>query len=356
MTHSLWPLFSNDLPLARQWLQERWDQGSLDPQLLHWGLGLGLAKELSDWMSLHRENLPITLERKLRFRLARLYQDPHPHLCLTADVAELKASAEALHHRLESGPLQLRIRLNGGIGDHLQDLSLIHWWCNQHDVTVLLETEPKRIQQLQALVQDHPKLQFIEANCRPADHPLTSLGFEGLVRLGPRPVAYPSWLKLQKADASEAKKLICCWRAQGSDDRFSCHSRSIAFADVACFYKRLQQLGVDTPIVDLTAWMPWEAQLLSAMGVRLHNPADGDVATLAKLIAGGQVVTIDTALAHLCAGFGQPAWVLLPLFADERWKELRKSQHCYGQALHFLEQSKYGCWQDPLSELLNQLT
>ena len=149
-----------------------------------------------------------------------------------------------------------------------------------------------------------------------------------------------------------AARLVCCWRAAGQDDRLSIHLRSLPHAVVQGFYRQLLAHGWQAQqIVDITAWKRWERAALTTLGIRRHDPATGDVHDLARLVAGAQVISIDTALVHLCAAMGQPVQLLLPLFADERWVELLAPGHSYATWVQVWRQRRYGDWAEVLSRL-----
>jgi ADP-heptose:LPS heptosyltransferase len=91
------------------------------------------------------------------------------------------------------------------------------------------------------------------------------------------------------------------------------------------------------------------------IGVQSHDPSKGDLADLAKLVRNSQVISIDTALAHLCAAMGYPATILLPVFADERWVELHKPNNSYGRWLRLERNIHFGDWRLSLDRLLGIL-
>lgn len=319
-------------------------------QLLHWALSLGLRPEVAQWLKAHPVALSPTEQAKLRFRLAQQLGRAYPHQELIG-VDKLALNCEQLN-ALPRGS-RLRIRLSGGLGDHLQDLSLIHSWCQNTGRAVLLESTPQRVRQLQGLLTDQVLISLAATACPPAQHPLNSLGFEALMQHGHPELAHSAWLQHRRTQQPATARVVACWRAQGNQDRFSAHSRSVTFATVQGFWRRLRSLRPELSLLDLTQWQPFEQAALQQLGVELHDPSQGDVAALVDLVAGATVISIDTALAHLCACMGQPAWVLLPLFADERWLSLRHERHCYGQVLRFAQQHRYGCWQAPLQTVLN---
>ena len=55
------------------------------------------------------------------------------------------------------------------------------------------------------------------------------------------------------------------------------------------------------------------------------------------------VITVDTAMAHLCGALDQPAWVLLPYSADPRWLRQRSDTPWY-QSLRLWRQPRSGDW------------
>jgi len=349
VSHSPWPLFCNDLELAQHWLL-----GQLTPrvnqQQLHWALSLGLEQEVEQWLQAHPNVLSPVEGGKLRFRLAQKLGKANPHL-------ELIAAARLDHNYAQLNNLPpdawLRIRLNGGLGDHLQALSLIYSWCQSTGRAVQMESTPQRVKQLQRLLTSYPLMTLV-ASTRPAvKHPLNSQGFGALMQHGHPELAHSAWLQHHRTQQPVTARVVGCWRAQGNLDRFSAHSRSVSFATVQGFWRRLRSLRPDLRLLDLTQWQPYEQAALQQLGVELQDPSQDDVAALVDLVSGATVVSIDTALAHVCACMGQPTWVMLPLFADERWLSLRHERHCYGQVLRFVQQHRYGCWQAPLQTVLN---
>ena len=77
----------------------------------------------------------------------------------------------------------------------------------------------------------------------------------------------------------------------------------------------------------------------------LIDPFNGDIADIAQLVERAKrVITVDTALAHLCAWMEKKCNVLLPIYPDERWYKLRKVGNIYSNNCSFAQQSKYGDW------------
>ena len=66
------------------------------------------------------------------------------------------------------------------------------------------------------------------------------------------------------------------------------------------------------------------------------------------------VITVDTAMAHLCGAIGQPAWVLLPFSADPRWLRGRCHTRWY-PSLRLWRQPAPHQWQPLIHQLLDAL-
>jgi hypothetical protein len=346
LQHSPWPLFCSDLALARRWLLRCWQQSSipLPRQLAHWGLSLGLVDDTQRLCHGEHAQIDDVVRRQLGFRLARLQQHDNPYLALM-DQTSLEVRAELLR----KPSADLVIGLLGGLGDQLQLISQLQGWRQERPKRIRLETSPNRLSQLERTLAGHSWIE-LGAWTRPlARYPLLQLDASAaLWSLGVR--QHRRWLQPAMPTAGPVQQLLCCWRAEGRGDAFSAWSRSVPLSEVMAFYRGLLQSGGWQPqqFIDISHWRPWEQHQLQALGVTLHDPSKGDVLDLAQLAYRGQVLTIDTALAHLCAAMGHGAMVLLPRFADERWHELLRPDQCYHNHLQVILQQQFGCWQATL--------
>ena len=137
----------------------------------------------------------------------------------------------------------------------------------------------------------------------------------------------------------------------GTGNLLSAHTRSVPFALVHSFYRRLIDQEPQTTIVDITAWQPWEKRRLQQMGVTLQNPISLGLKGLVNLCQGRRVLSIDTALIHLCAAMGHAADLLLPYFPDERWVELFHHQNNYRKHLSVHRSTQFGSWDSVMASL-----
>jgi len=163
-------------------------------------------------------------------------------------------------------------------------------------------------------------------------------------------------------ESSETSKsgLIFCWQAYGKGDLYSAWNRSISFEDVYGFYVGLISLGVKPSwMVDITSWPDHQLQRLRQLGIALYDPKQGTVADLVKLAKQAKrVITIDTALAHICAVSRVDCDLLLCRFHDERWHALLsdRSQSCYARHCSPIQQDTYGDWSSVLDRLTKKLS
>jgi hypothetical protein len=338
--HSCWPLFSSDLALARSWLEPQLQKAPVATRTAHQALSLGLVAAIETMLE-RQDHLEAQAIAQLSFRLARLQSLPNPYNSLIP--ASLKTSTErAIAESLwKASPL--KVSLNGGIGDHLEALSVLIPWAQGHGISLALHTSQSRGKQLSCVLQSHPQLRL------GAPWGLPVMALRGWIK-DHAEINYSPWLNLITT-AIKPSKWVCCWRAAGAGDRFSAHCRSVPFYLVIKFYRQLLN-NSPLAIIDLSDWQPWEKAQLRVIGVQSHDPSKGDLADLAKLVRNSQVISIDTALAHLCAALGHPATVLLPLYADERWVELHKPNNSYGRWLRLERNIHFGDWQISLDRLL----
>ena len=325
--------------------------GRIDPcQAAHWALSLGLDQAVRQRLEAPKGRAQLSAEQRrgLGFRIARTTEPfvAHQHLLAPSRQRELQSRWKRL--RKNSSPI--RVALHGGIGDHLQDLSaLVPWLRDQHQA-FMVHFESGRMAQFDRLLKSIAPEGEITCEALFRDEGLHVL--EALALLGTQVLQPRAWIDLQRPQHTPFQ-LLCCWGAIGQGDRFSAWSRSVPFAAVQRLYDDL--LGHGWPaaaIVDITAWKPWEAATLRQLGVQLVNPAAGDVLDLAQLVNRcQQVVSIDTALVHLCAAMGQPVHLLLPRFYDERWFELLQPGSSYAACCQVLRQETFGNWESELRAL-----
>ena len=166
---------------------------------------------------------------------------------------------------------------------------------------------------------------------------------------------YRPWLLQKQTKQQSERHWLFCWRAMGDGDKFSAHSRSVPWELAYGFYRHLKRLQPRSCIVDITNWRDWEASKLIGMGVQVLDPRQGTLLGLAERCRISRVVTIDTSLVHLCAAAGLRADLLLNAFPDERWQELHRPEHNYGQLIRLWRSSQFGSWSDVLTSLTTSL-
>jgi len=337
--HSPWPLFTDDLEAARAWLRPQLENAPVGLRTGHLALSLGMVDTMEHLIQ-QPDALAPGASAQWGFRLARLRGANNPYSQLVP--AALQQMADQTIRRCLNTGEALAIELNGGIGDHLEALSLVLPWAQGVGLALELRCHTKRQQQLASLLADQPGLNWTSQPGLPV------MAVRHWLCGQSKPVAYKAWL--QPADP-QPTGLLCCWRAEGSGDPLSAHARSVPFMQVMRFYRRTQQQAPGLQMVDISRWQAWEAAQLERLGVRLHDPSKADLKALALMVLKHHVLTIDTALAHLCAALDHPATLLLPRFCDERWHELLAPINSYARYLRIKQSTQFGSWQALIESL-----
>jgi len=342
--HSLWPLFCGDLSFARHWLIPQLQQVPLNRRLGHLALSLGLYDTVSSLLAQGNGGEAQT-QAQLRFRLARQQGLANPYDELVPD--ELHSHTQEAFEQHQRSASGLPVSLNGGLGDHLEALCLLLPWAEQNGLKLKIHTVPSRAAQFKRLLEPISWLEWGGAGA-PGDIPAMAL--RSLIYSQASPPKYKAWIPSTQTRWIKQNWLFC-WRAAGAGDAFSAHCRSVPFSQVLEFYKQLKS-ATNQAIIDMSQWNSWEESQLQRLGIQLHDPCKGDLADLIPLIKHSDVISIDTALAHLCAAMGYRATVLLPKFPDERWVELHQPQHCYGEYLTAIQAWDFASWKITMKNLL----
>lgn len=341
--HSCWPLFGDDLAMARVWVKLRLNSFPIDVRIGHQALSLGLIEEVI--MLLGETNRFTELAAaQLNFRIARLNNEPNPYDKLLTK--RIKNQVTKIINKALVLSQPINVAINGGIGDHLEALSLIVPWAESNHIKVNIHIDQQRQAQLSAILSE-----FSWINIEASDG-IPILALRGWIKDN-SDATYGSWIK-SNSKSIESNKLVCCWKAEGSGDKFSAHCRSIPFKLVYKFYEFILSKR-DYTIQDISNWNQWERAKLMYLGIDLLNPNTGNLLDLAKVVENAEVITIDTALAHLCAAMGHRAIVLLPKFADERWIELNNKGSSYATHLTLLRNQVFGNWEPCIGTLIQIL-
>lgn len=347
--HSLWPLFSDDLDFAQSWMRYQLNHFPMTNEAGHTCLNIGLRNEIERRLaSQPRDDRNIQSDDQFRFRLARMdgARNPYRELIprsLHGDVYRFVAAAV-------QSQTPLAVHLFGGLGDQLELLSLVLPWGSRHNVPLTFMAKEEHCQLFAPLLPDYASIKpFDPAKCSPFSQGMAIRC--GLFTHDPTS-RFAAWIQAEMGAPNPDKhRMVCCWRAKGVGNSLSAHSRSVPFQLVHSYYQRLMELKPKTTVFDITAWQPWEMQRFQQLGITFQNPVSLGLAGLVNLCRGSRVISIDTALIHLCAAMGHTADLLLPLFPDERWVELSHPQNSYGQYLSIQQSTQFGSWASLMSSL-----
>lgn len=350
--HSPWPLFGNDLELARSWLRPQL-QGLVSLRTGHLAISLGLSDELLSGVRAGFLQGDANALRQWNFRIARLHGDDNPYRHLLPEgLFEQTLATVALS---KTTRLPLDVQLNGGIGDHLEALSLLLPWAKAQNYCLNLEMTAERQQQIEPVLPQWNQIRC-NTNKKRRKAAIPAMALRAAVVANSENTHYSPWLPHQQNYEKRNRHWLCCWRAEGAGDRLSAHTRSVPLELVQKFYSHLQRLQPKNCIMDITNWKQWESSQLTGTGVKVLDPRQGTLLDLVQRCRVSHVVTIDTALVHLCAAAGQPAELLLSAIPDERWQELHRPEHHYGQLIKLWRSSQFGSWSAVVASLTTSLT
>ena len=345
--HSPWPLFSNDLEQAQQWVSDRLARSPTDQKLGHQALSLGLTHTVQKLLNKGNLNLLDATQRQWKFRLARFSGAENPYAeLIPPDVQNF--TEQQVGHALRKG-IPIVVNLVGGVGDHLEVISMLLGWCKSNGHPLTLQVTQQRQQDLAPIIELVPQLE-LQSSFDPRAVP--GMAMREWICRNYASSRYVTWITNTYDGHMPSQGTLCCWKAEGFDNPLSAYLRSVPLPLVLDYYKEMRKRYPQSSIIDISNWKPEEIVILEDIGVQCFNPRNSGLRTLLNKCRGKKIVTIDTALAHLCAVSGTKATLLLNQFPDERWVELHQDIHCYGQNLNILQQSQFCSWESVLSSLL----
>ena len=348
--HPPWQLFCEDLEFAKRFIKNSLNNSDKDKswlgQLGQFALSLGevdvIQSRIKNTDTSELNETETAHLNALRFRISRLSRQSNPYQYL------VDTATKELINDIVSNSKILKIALQGGIGDYLEDLSLFVPWAQEQDIKLKLITRTDRVQNFNQLSAN--------VNCIE--------GFAdglGLVSFGMRwwlnehsPTQHEEWIKNSPSPKSisiKRNQLLCCWKAEAKKDTFSAYCRSIPFHQVLQFYKSIAEINPLASIVDITSWSNRERAILHHLDIKFIEPREVGLTFLKQLLKDHLAITIDTALIHLCASSGSPGILLASFTHDERWLELMSKEGCYKQNIRFLRSNQFGSFEKLLKDL-----
>ena len=344
--HSPWPLFCNDLDQAQQWVINQLALTPADKKLGHQALSLGLTEAMHQILSAGNLNLQDATQRQWKFRLARLNQASNPYSELIPPAVQTFTDLQ-MDHALRMG-MPTVVSLLGGIGDHLEMISMLLEWSRIDSLQLILQVTPQRQKAIAPLVESIPQLE-LQSSIHP--RAVQGMAIREWIFRHHGSIRYRTWINNQVEDQDTTQGTLHCWKAKGEDNRLSAYLRSVPFPLVWSYYKTMQKLHPGSSLIDISDWKSKEITILQELGVQCLNPREIGLIGLIRNCTNRRIITIDTALAHLCAAMGAEATLLLNYIPDERWKELHQPTNCYGQHLKILQQTQFCNWENILSKL-----
>lgn len=114
--HSCWPLFGDDLTMARNWIKYRLNSSPIDARIGHQALSLGLIEEVIELLG-ETNRFTELAAAQLNFRIARLNNEPNPYDKLLTET--IKNQVTKIINKELAQSNTINVAINGGIGDHL---------------------------------------------------------------------------------------------------------------------------------------------------------------------------------------------------------------------------------------------
>ena len=346
-SHSPWPLFCNDLDQAQQWVNYQLECSPTDKQLGHKALSLGLNEKVKGILSESKLEIHDETKRQWKFRLARLSGARNPYSELVPP--DLQSLTELQMDHAKRMGLPAVVSLFGGIGDLLEGISMMLEWSRIAQHPLILVVTPEHEKLFSPLVRSIPELTLQSSlNSRA----IQSMAMREWICKKFGPIRYGKWILTTIEKQKTKSDALFCWKARGEENLLSAYLRSVPFEDVATFYKKRQKLHPRAILLDISDWSKEETIILQNLGVQCINPRDIGLEGIISIFQYKEVITIDTALAHLCAVAGKNATLLLNYIPDERWVELHRPDNCYGKHLKVVRQVQFCDWEETLTSLL----
>ena len=328
-------------------MRDQLDRFPMTLEAGHTALSIGLRNEVeqhlaSDQTDDRDEQSSI---HQFRFRLARMdgIRNPYRELIPSRHHGNVYGYiANAVENKT---PLQ--VHLYGGLGDQLEMLSLVLPWGRRHGVPLRLMAEENNADCWHPCCLSTPALNRLIR--RPA-HPSPRSWPSGLDCLSMTP---PSALQHGlRPRRSLAIRTGWCVAGERRDVEVYCqHTPFRALCTGAKLLPTAKGGRASNNHRRHHSMAAMGEERLQQMGVTIQNPVALGLKGLVNLCQGRRVLSIDTALVHLCAAMGQTADLLLPCFPDERWVELSNHQNNYGKNLSVHRSTQFGSWDSVIASL-----
>ena len=107
----------------------------------------------------------------------------------------------------------LGVQLNGGIGDHIEALSLLLPWAKARNFGLNLEMTAERQQQIEPLLQKWDQIRC-NNNLEQRSASIPVMALRAVVASNAEPSQYLPWLTKPQTNKQRERDWLCCWRAE----------------------------------------------------------------------------------------------------------------------------------------------
>ena len=362
-----WYLYSDDVALAREFLDEDLDSASTTAErawLLKYLPRLGLIDQAQVWLTQRDTSLLQEVDGKGTYlRVLHKQNDRNPWRAMVPP--EKLHKLDEFCNTIFKGDAPFDIWLGGGLGDHLNflgcfcDPRLSQFWDRAHLIIpysgkIALEPLLKLLWPSWA-----PPYSFYSGSPPRSDRPywFSQMGwsfFESRFELYPESQVFQS----KSLPETSPPSLVFCWRSkvEPTDLHWS-YLRSLNFVQIMTMYSRLVPWARRNKmsIIDLTHYRPEEQLCLKRNYPELRLEAGkihSFVDTMNLILDSRGVITVDTSLVHMAAFLGWPTLLLLHYSPDERWSTRPTGWH-QPHPLKVIHQLTYNYWEASLDQVLS---
>ena len=304
-------------------------------QACHWYLNIGEYQKVDELLKNTEYSMQMKsgARRGIEYRIARRKKVKNSlQNMLNLDADACKTIVNSCH--------KSSIILDGGLGDAIEDLSRLYPWVTQGTVAQRFLCKKTMVHALSGTIKN-TIFEYSPQNTPQKIH--SKILIAALKNYPTDPKEF--LIEHNEKNTDNYDSFLCAWRAKGQGDNLSCWIRSISFKEVYDLYKHILKRNPKASITDISEWNSPELKSLNNIGVNIIDPKVFSVLEISKIISrSAHVITIDTALVHICAALGKKVNLLLPYFHDERWCEYLSINSSYSKYCNIINQDNPLNW------------
>lgn len=362
-----WWLYCNDLNLA---ISYQWKAAKAAKQGEERAKQISMLTYLGEHIDCEAEIIKqkidsLTIGKQALCRARRGQQKSNTWASLSSH-GNLAAAVDRVEEAIRCGHA-VCILLVGGIGDQLEAASLVMAHQRQRrigrDPDLKIRAEGQNNKVVTEYLENSKCRDLLAGSADKFAVELSTPMYRYWVeRTKYLPLMFESILEINK-EIKEEKTLniLVCWRCKKDpQNQFSSFSRSVPFADIIEWLNEwsgeIEEKAIT--INDISEYSDQECTILrklfpkvNLMRKEIKNLRD----TVQIIERSHEIITVDTSLGHLAATSEVKTNLLLPLYHDERWLELLRSEGVYMNNIKKHQQNIFNSWKEPLGHISQYL-